>query len=156
MAQPKFITDPSYDALHNAAITMVREARTIAWIDAIVAPVRGGLMFGVIASHKLNVPVIPVAYSSKKGAGDDKNHANLLPFVEDPKTGERVKTILLVDDIIDTGHTLKEIADHYTSEGIRVITAVFHYKEGSVFHPDLYYWRIPADSEFINYPYENT
>lgn len=48
MAQPKFITDPSYDALH-AAITMVREARTLGWIDTVVAPARGRfLFFGVI------------------------------------------------------------------------------------------------------------
>lgn len=151
MAQPKFITDPSYDALHNAAVTMVREARTFGWIDAVLAPVRGGLLFGVIASHKLNVPVIPLQYSSKAGAGDDKNHANVLPELAD-----NVRTVLLVDDIVDSGHTLAEIVKHYTEAGIKVITAVIHYKEGAVFHPDLYYWRIPADSEFINYPYENT
>jgi hypoxanthine phosphoribosyltransferase len=149
MGQPKFITDPSYDALHNAAVTMVKEARTHGWIDAIVAPVRGGLMFGVIASHKLNVPVYPVHYSSKRGAGDDKNHPNVLVALP-----ETVKTILLVDDIVDSGHTLREIVDQYTTNGVKVITAVFHYKEGAVFVPDLYYWRIPADSEFINYPYE--
>jgi hypoxanthine phosphoribosyltransferase len=150
MGQPKFITDPSYDALHAAAVTMVREARTHGVIDAVLAPVRGGLMFGVVASHTLNVPVIPVAYSSKKGAGDDKNHLNQLPIL--PST---TKTILIVDDIVDSGHTLKEIVEHYQSiANLKVITAVFHYKVGAVFVPDLYFWLIPADSEFINYPYE--
>lgn len=150
MAQPKFITNPSYDALHNAAITMVREARTFDWIDVVVAPSRGGLLFGVIASHKLNVPMIPVSYSSKSGAGDDKNHHNVLPTMD-----SGFKTILLVDDIIDSGLTMKEIVEYYTTKGVRVITAAFHYKEGAAFHPDLYFWRIPADSEFIQYPYEN-
>ena len=74
MAQPKFITTPSYDQLHNAAITMVGEARTMGLIDGVLAPVRGGLWHGVIASHRLNVPLTPIQYSSKKGAGDDKNH----------------------------------------------------------------------------------
>ena len=151
MGQPKFITQPSYDQLHNAALAIVREARTLAWIDRIVAPCRGGLWFGVLASHKLNVPLTPVSYSSKTGNGDDKNHANELPVLP-----EDVKTILLLDDIIDSGHTLKEISAHYAGQGIKVITGVFHYKEGSVFHPDLYFWRIPSDSEFIVYPYENT
>lgn len=150
MSQPNFITSPNYDQLHNAAVTIVREARTLAWIDCIVAPVRGGLCFGVVASHKLNVPLYPAHFSSKKGKGDDKNHANTLPDV-----GE-AKTILLVDDIADSGHTLKEITEHYESKGHKVISAVFHFKEGAVHHPDLYFWRIPADSEFINYPYENT
>lgn len=151
MAQPKFITNPTYDALHSAAITMVREARTIEWIDAVVAPSRGGLLFGVIASHKLNVPLIPVSYSSKHGAGDDKNHQNMLPTLD-----KSVRTILLVDDIIDSGFTMKEMAEFYADAQIRVITAAFHYKEGAAFHPELYFWRIPADSEFINYPYENS
>ena len=149
MAQPKFITNPTYDALHNAAITIVREARTLDWIDAVVAPARGGLMFGVIASHKLNVPMITIKYSSKSGRGDDKNHDNVLPDID-------AKTILLVDDIVDSGLTMKEIVEYYTAKGVRVISAAFHYKEGAVFHPELYFWRIPADSEFINYPYENS
>lgn len=149
MAQPKFITNPTYDQLHLAAVTIVREARTMGWIDAVVAPSRGGLLFGVIASHKLNVPLIPIQYSSKEGKGDDRNHNNDLPDIE-------ATTVLLVDDIVDSGQTIKEIIDHYTSKGIRVISASFHYKEGAVVHPDLYFWRIPEDSEFINFPYENS
>lgn len=149
MAQPKFITNPTYDQLHLAAVTIVKEARTMGWIDAVVAPSRGGLLFGVIASHKLNVPLIPIQYSSKEGKGDDKNHDNVLPEITEGST------VLLVDDIVDSGQTIKEIIDHYTSKGIRVISASFHYKEGAVVHPDLYFWRIPEDSEFIMYPYEN-
>jgi hypothetical protein len=41
MSQPKFITNPSYDQLHNAAIAMVREARTLGWIDGVLAPFTG-------------------------------------------------------------------------------------------------------------------
>lgn len=151
MPQPKFITNPTYDQLHSAALTIVREARSIDWIDAVVAPSRGGLMFGVIASHKLNVPLIPVRYSSKEGHGDDKNHTNELVLPWFP-----AKTLFLTDDIVDSGLTMQEIKDFYVSKGYKVITACFHYKEGSVFHPDLYFWRIPADSEFINFPYENS
>lgn len=130
---------------------MVREARTYGWIDTIIAPVRGGLMFGVAASHKLNVPLITLNYSSKTGKGDDKNHSNDLPSLP-----TEVRTVLLVDDIVDSGRTLKEIADHYTSQGVKVITASYHYKEGALFQPNVYYWRIPEDSEFISYPYEDS
>lgn len=149
--QPKFITSPSYDSLHQAALTICREARTMDWIDAVVAPVRGGLLFGVVASHKLNVPLYAVSYSSKSGAGDDKNHANEL--YELPPT---VKVILLVDDIADSGLTMQEIRKFYTDRGVKVITAVFHWKMNAQYKPDLYYWSIPHDSEFIQFPYENT
>lgn len=148
MSQPKFITSPSYDQLHSAALTIVREARTMAWLDCVVAPARGGLLFGVIASHKLNVPLVTVSYSSKEGNGDDKNHQNVLPDIPH-------ETIFCVDDIVDSGKSMKEIAEYYRNQGHKVITASFHFKESAVFHPDLYFWRIPADSEFIVYPYEN-
>jgi hypoxanthine phosphoribosyltransferase len=148
MAIPNFITSPSYDMLHTAALTMVKEARTLAWIDAVLAPVRGGLLFGTIASHKLNIPLYTAHYSSKSGAGDNKNHSNILPSIV-------AKTIFLVEDLVDSGNTMNEIVDHYEGQGIKVITAVFHYKESSIFHPDLYFWRIPNDSPFISYPYES-
>lgn len=95
--------------------------------------------------------MLPLMYSSKEGAGDDKNHSNELPSLPGS-----VNTVLLVDDIIDTGKTTQEIVEFYRDQGVKVITAVFHYKEGAVIAPDLYYWRIPKDSEFINYPYELT
>lgn len=147
--QPKFITSPSFDQLHNATLTIVKEARTLAWIDAVLAPVRGGLLFGMGASYKLNVPLIPVHYSSKVGNGDNKVQSNTFPILIPD-----VKTVMLVDDIADSGNTLKEITEHYTQLGVKVISAVYHYKESSGFHPNFYFWRIPADSEFIVYPYE--
>lgn len=148
MSQPKFITSPSYDMLHSAAITMTREARTLGyWIDCVAAPVKGGLLFGVIAANKLNVPLVTLHYSSKQGKGDDKNHKNTLQPIEH-------KTILLVDDIIDSGQTLKEIVNYYTNQGHTIITAAYHYKEDAVFKPDLYFWLIQKDSKFVEFPWE--
>ena len=148
--QPKFITEPTYDQLHNAAVTIVREARTHAWIDAVVALCRGGLMFGMVASEKLNVPLIPVSYSSKDGAGDGRNHDNVLPNLAS------YKTVLLVDDLADSGNTLKEVVADIQKQGVQVITAAYHYKESSCFKPDFYWWRIPADSDWIVYPHERS
>jgi hypothetical protein len=50
---------------------------------------------------------------------------------------------------------MREIVEHYKMGDTKIITAVFHYKESSVFHPDLYWWRIPEDSGWIVYPFES-
>jgi hypothetical protein len=50
---------------------------------------------------------------------------------------------------------MKEIVDHYTSQGHKVITATLHYKETATFCPDLYFWMIPGDSDFVVFPWEN-
>ncbi|MGL5915803.1 MAG: phosphoribosyltransferase family protein [Culicoidibacterales bacterium] len=88
-------------------------------------------------------------YSSKRGAGDDKNHSNQLPIL-DPS----YKRVLIIDDIVDTGNSLLELRDHFSSAACTVLTAAIHFKENAVITPDLYYWRIPSDSVFITYPYE--
>ena len=150
MIQPSFVVRPTYDHIHQATLSLVQHIKTLGHVDAIVAPARGGLLMGVIASHALNVPLVPVSYSSKKGKGDDRNHDNVLPPMS------KYKRILVVDDIADSGETLKEINDHYKSEGIDVLTAVIHLKESSVFTPTVYFLKIAANSEFIVYPYERT
>lgn len=142
------VANPSYDTLHYAAVQLLE---TISLnedkFDYIVAPVRGGLLFGVIASHAFGVSLTPVQYSSRDGKGTGL-HQEQLPNLPE---GSR---ILLVDDIVDSGNTLREIVDHYNSRCVTVVTAVFHYKEGAAIVPNYAWWTIPVDSPFINYPYE--
>lgn len=76
------------------------------WIqpfDGIVGLTRGGLIPAVILSHNLGLPVKTLEFSSKAGAGD-KHHTNQIP--DWFKTGRW----LVVDDIVDSGYTFKELA----------------------------------------------
>ena len=145
---PSFVLHPSYAMLHLAVIDICKLIATEQNINTIVAPIRGGLLFGVVASHMLKLPLVCANYSSKRGMGDDKNHKNTLPKVK------AKSTVLIVDDIADSGHTLYEIKEHYEKKGCTVITAVFHFKQGSIITPDYFWWHIPNDSPFIDYPYE--
>jgi hypoxanthine phosphoribosyltransferase len=146
MKQPKFITHPSYDQLHNAAVTMAEEVMSMGRVECVVALLKGGCFFGLVASSKLKVPLYTIDYSSTKGKGTGSYHSNDL--IEIPH-----KHIWIVDDLADSGNSMKEVSEHYSKQH-ELFTSVFHYKESSSFRPDLYWWRIPSDSEWIVYPHE--
>lgn len=114
--------------------------------DRIVALARGGAILGVCLSHRINVPVTIVAYSSKKGKGDDRNHDNQLPEIE----GEN---ILIVDDLTDSGHSMAEVSAFYAT-GHKVKTATMYAKEGAVIQSDYFWHFLPKNSPFIHFPWE--
>ena len=87
-------------------------------IKSITGIERGGLIPAVMISHKLNIPYV--------------NKIN--------------KDTLVVDDICDSGETLKNIVAGYT--------ATLHYKKTASFTPDFYSKEV--GEEWIVYPWERT
>jgi len=87
-------------------------------IKSITGIERGGLIPAVMISHKLNIP-----YTTKIN-----------------------KDTLVVDDICDSGETLKNIVAGYT--------ATLHYKKTASFTPDFYSKEV--GDEWIVYPWERT
>lgn len=117
--------------------------------DHILAVARGGLPIATILSHLMDIPLIPIIYSSKNGTGEGK-HINQLPFVKNAN-------LLIVDDISDSGHTLKEIKTYYTHMKNNIRTFTLYLREGTVFTPDLYAFRIPSfgdGGKYVNFPWE--
>lgn len=142
------LTHPSYDNIEFALKHIIEQLDKINYQpDVVIGLARGGLIPAVIVSHALNIKMEAVHYSSKTGKGDNKNHHNKLPKLTE------YKRILCIDDIVDSGHTVKEVVDHY-SKTHQIKTATLYYKEGSVIKPDLYWWTIPQDSPFITFPWE--
>ena len=87
-----------------------------AQIKSITGIERGGLIPAVMVSHKLSIP-----YVTKIN-----------------------KHTLVIDDICDTGETLKSIVSGYT--------ATLHYKPTAIFTPDFYSKEV--GTEWIVYPWE--
>ena len=85
-------------------------------IKSITGIERGGLIPAVMISHKLNIPYV--------------NKIN--------------KDTLVVDDICDSGETLKNMVAGYT--------ATLHYKKTASFTPDFYSKEV--GDEWIVYPWE--
>jgi len=73
--------------------------------DMIVGIKRGGLIPAVHLSNLLDVPMQTLIWSANDRIRDQSN-----PHLVCAKG---VKNVLLVDDIIDEGHTIKEIQDTY-------------------------------------------
>ena len=69
--------------------------------DVIVGISRGGLIPGVMISHKLDIPFKPVHASTR----DFPHWENYLPKPKDSK-------VLIVDDICDSGETFERISKH--------------------------------------------
>ena len=85
-------------------------------ITSITGIKRGGLIPAVMVSHKLNIPYV-----------------------------DRInKDTLVIDDICDTGETLKN--------SIALYTATLHYKPTAGFTPDFYAKEVGSD--WIVYPWE--
>ena len=140
--------NPSYDDVNAFCIEIASHISKMGdqGPSRIIGLSRGGLIPAVILSHTLGIPLTPVVYSSVFGKGERAN-ANFLPDVHD-------RTVLIVDDISDSGHTLHEVVDYYKYIGRLPLSAALYYKEGSVHRPDFYYHTIPADAPWVIFPWE--
>ena len=72
--------------------------------DSIVGITRGGLLPAVMISHYFNIPMISINLSFRDNK--DNNEETLDPMIE---FMSRYKSTLIIDDINDTGETLKHI-----------------------------------------------
>lgn len=155
------LTHPSYEQLHIGTLDIINKMLIRQSVpDWIIGLTRGGLVPAVIASHAMNLPMMPVNYSSVEGNGDNKNHQNNLPEIPDvgivSGMGELppLPALLIIDDICDSGRTMMEVATHYEDKGYPVLTASLYYKEGSLYQPNFTWQAIPEDSPWIVFPFE--
>ena len=94
-------------------------------LGAVYGLPRGGLPIAVSLSHKLNLPLLMNYY--------------------DRKVVTR-KQILVVDDIADTGHTLKDFDNDHN------VIFTIHNHDDSITTP--HFWMWDKDDKWIVYPWE--
>ena len=126
--------------------------------NQIVCLARGGLRVGDILSRIYQQPLAILATSSYIGSG--KQERGKLVFsshltMTDQQLGSQ---ILLVDDLVDSGVTLREtipwLQKNSESPIAEIRTAVIWYKACSVFAPD-YYVDYLSDNPWIHQPFES-
>lgn len=110
----------TYDYIHHHTLKLINAiSEKHSSIDYIVGISRGGLVPAVTMSHHMGLPLIPVQWSTR----DHSQRVHNLAIAEDLQGGA---TILLVDDINDSGKTFVELIEDWEynseSEG-RLITA---------------------------------
>ena len=152
---------PTWDQIDQGCSRIVSEVhrRLESEIEPtlIVGLARGGLVPAVRISHLFrHTPMISINYSAKTGRGDNKQADNILIPGDNTKADHapRGSHVLIVDDIADSGNTLKEVADSYLAHGCIVTTAVLYSKDGSVITPDIVWQQIPEDAPWIIFPWE--
>ena len=111
------------DAVERLSINITNSNIEIAAVGGLP---RGGLIPAVMLSHKMNIPFV--------------SQANIAGV-----TGN----ILIVDDICDSGKTLKRFK--YEEN---VYTATLHYKTSAEYEPH-YWWKLAPLNEWIVYPWES-
>ncbi len=106
------IIDYDYNDFRDGIEHIAKSIRDSGWVpDYIVGIVRGGSIPAVYLSHKLNIPVVMVAWNTRDTTIFGKESNCWIP--EDIMDG---KNILIVDDIVDGGDTIRELlADWQTS-----------------------------------------
>lgn len=155
--------NPTYDEIHKACEHIAEQiTKSKCKYDFIVGLTRGGLIPAVQLSHMLNdIPVIPVSYSSNIGKGNNQYYSNVLPMIggnDMPGAQKDINhpTIILIDELTDSGHTLLEVFLHYVKQGLNVHTAVLYHKTHSKppIIPDFYWKTLSEDSGWLILPWE--
>jgi len=124
MANKTYITWDEYDDMINKIAVYIKHISNEE-IGAVYGLPRGGLPIAVSLSHSLGLPLLMDYYDRK--------------IVTDKK-------ILVVDDIADTGHTLKDFDNEHN------VICTFHYHKQSLVVPEFFCEE--KTDEWIVYPWE--
>ena len=150
----------SWEEYHNKTEELAVKVHEDGWkFNQVVCIAKGGMRVGDVFARIFNVPLAILSVESYRGEGV-KNQRGAITFSRDlAKTSPNIGSkVLLVDDLADSGITLKKSIDwlqhfygFYLEEQVR--TAVLYYKAASSFKPD-YYINYLKDSPWIHMPFE--
>ncbi len=150
----------SWEEYHKKTEELAVKVYDDGWeFNQVVCIAKGGMRVGDVFARIFNLPLAILSVESYRGDGI-KNQRGAITFSRDlAKTSPNIGSkVLLVDDLADSGITLKKSIDwlqhfygFYLDEQVR--TAVLFYKAASSFKPD-YYIDYLKDSPWIHMPFE--
>jgi hypoxanthine phosphoribosyltransferase len=153
--------DEYHRTIERLAVTIARSGWTF---DAIICIARGGMRIGDILSRLFDRP-LGIVSATSYGGTDGRERGSLTIAATLTTTVPLSGNILLVDDLVDSGASLREVrhwleihADRPDQQDqIRTIadlrTAVLWYKSNSSIVPDYYADYLP-NNPWIHQPFE--
>jgi len=119
-----------------------------------VGILNGAFMFFSDLVKKINLPIEIDFVRVKSYEGQNRKEIKL---TKDLETNIKGKNVYLVDDIIDSGHTMKFLMDKFLERGaIHVTPIATIFKENLVIQDALCILRYPQDSPwFVGYGMDN-
>lgn len=147
----------SYDEYHNLIEKLAIKVYQSGWqFDTILCLARGGMRPGDILSRIFDKPLAIMSTSSyRSDAGTVQGVLDIAHYITTPK-GEIAGKVLLVDDLADTGHTLRAVIEQLRNN-YRPITelrsAVIWTKAVSTFVADYSVELLPTNP-WIHQPFE--
>ena len=148
----------SYDEYHNLIEKLALKVYQTGWeFDTILCLARGGMRPGDILSRIFNKPLAIMSTSSYRAeAGKERGHLDIARYITTPQ-GDIAGRVLLVDDLADTGHTLKEVISLLRksySDITELRSAVIWTKAASDFEADYSVEALPTNP-WIHQPFES-
>ena len=148
----------SYDEYHSLIEKLAIRIHQSGWqFDIILCLARGGMRPGDILSRIFDKPLAIMSTSSYRAdAGTVQGELDIARFITTPK-GEIAGKVLLVDDLADSGLTLKAVIGQLRSNYQRITelrSAVIWIKGASTFQPD-YSIETLATNPWIHQPFES-
>ncbi len=150
----------SWDDYHHAIERLAAKIHASGFaFDQIICLARGGLRVGDVLSRIFNQPLAVLATQSYFANADKtaESQGDLTIGQHMAKVNERLgETVLLVDDLVDSGKTMQVVVEHlqHRYPGIKTVKTAVIWKKGcSVFTPDFWSNDLP-DNPWIHQPFE--
>lgn len=138
----------SWDEFHQMGFELAQQITELRKdLDQIVSISRGGHVLSRILSDFLELPVFSISIQSYQAL---KQHEIKITQEIAPELIQ--KHVLLVDEVIDSGRTLKRAYEYLEELGAEAITSVaIHVKPKAIATADFY---IAETNKWVVYPYE--
>ena len=148
MAEYKYVSWPEYGKLAEALAEKVRSSGKR--FDLVVGIARGGMPVAMVVSDHLDVRIDFINVKSYFGIGE-RGTPKILSTLTDEIAG---KNILIVDDLVDQGDTMKVVEGYLSGQGPKLLeVAVLFKKPWTRFEPDYY---LEVVDRWVVFPFERS